>query len=48
MLVLDVTLRRTLDGLDMWLREAHEMGVNSIPTIVIGNKVIIAIQSHIS
>ncbi|KAL4476807.1 hypothetical protein ABPG72_010644 [Tetrahymena utriculariae] len=37
-LVLDVTLRRSLDGLDMWLREAHEMGVQGIPTVVVGNK----------
>ena len=38
-LVLDVSLKSSLDGLDMWLREANEMGATNLPTIVIGNKV---------
>lgn len=39
MLVLDVTLKRSLDGLDMWLREANEMKTAGIPIVVVGNKV---------
>lgn len=37
-LTLDVTLKRSLDGLDMWLREANEMRTQGIPIIVVGNK----------
>jgi GTPase SAR1 family protein len=39
LLVLDVTEKKTLDGLDMWLREANEFGAVNLPTFVVANKV---------
>jgi hypothetical protein len=38
MLVMDITDKKSLDGMDMWLRELNEMGVTNLPTIVVGNK----------
>jgi hypothetical protein len=32
-------LKKTLDGLDMWIREANEYGAEAIPVAVIANKV---------
>ncbi|EGR34368.1 Ras family protein, putative [Ichthyophthirius multifiliis] len=37
-LIFDVGLKRSLDGLDLWLREANDCGVQGLPTIVLGNK----------
>ena len=38
-LVFDLTLRRSLDGLDMWLNEANEFGGKDSIFYAIGNKV---------
>lgn len=40
-----MTLKRSLDGLDMWLREANEMRTQGIPIIVVGNKKDSAVRS---
>jgi GTPase SAR1 family protein len=42
-LVYDVTNKKSLDGLDMWLREANDNGIEIVPTFIIGNKVIFII-----
>lgn len=39
LLVFDMTLKSSLDGLDMWIREAQEFGASTVPTFVIANKV---------
>lgn len=38
-LVFDLTLKRTLDGLDMWLREANDYGAGAMPVFILANKV---------
>jgi GTPase SAR1 family protein len=40
MLVFDITIRRTLEGLDLWLKEATENGAADVPVVLIGNKVV--------
>lgn len=39
LLVYDVTLKRSFDGLDMWIREANDYGAAAIPVAVVANKV---------
>jgi GTPase SAR1 family protein len=39
LVVFDVTQRTSLDGLDVWLREAHEFGAINLPTFIVANKV---------
>lgn len=38
-LVMDLANKSSMDGLDMWLREANEMGAENLPTFIVGNKV---------
>jgi DnaJ family protein C protein 27 len=40
-LVYDVTVRGSLEGLDAWLKEAAECGAEKLPTIVVANKVLL-------
>jgi len=37
-LVYDITVKKTLDALDMWIREASKYGAKECPVIVCGNK----------
>ena len=36
---MDLTNKKSMDGIDMWLREANEMEAGNLPTIIVGNKV---------
>jgi hypothetical protein len=36
---MDLSIRGSIDALEMWNREASELGVTNIPTMVLGNKV---------
>ncbi|CAD8125963.1 unnamed protein product [Paramecium sonneborni] len=38
MLVFDLSSRKTLETLDMWIREANDYGAANIPILVVGNK----------
>lgn len=38
MLVFDLSAKKTLDTLDMWIREANDYGAANIPILVVGNK----------
>lgn len=37
-LVFDLSLRKTLEVLDLWVREANDYGATNIPVVVVGNK----------
>jgi GTPase SAR1 family protein len=39
LLVFDLTLKRSLEGLDMWMREANDYGAGALPVFVAANKV---------
>jgi len=38
LLVFDLSIRRTLETLDMWIREANDFGAANIPILIVGNK----------
>lgn len=38
MLVFDLSNKKSLDTLDMWIREANDYGAQNIPILVVGNK----------
>ena len=38
-IVVDVTIRNTLEAADMWVKEAQELGATNLPTILVANKV---------
>lgn len=41
LLIFDLTVKRTLEALDMWLREANDYGAGALPVFLVGNKVIV-------
>ena len=40
LLVFDLTIKGSLDGLDTWVKEANEFGAGNAAFVIIGNKVI--------
>ena len=38
LLVFDVSMKQTFDGLDMWIREASNNGGSRCPLLLVGNK----------